>query len=71
MVNVSQWTECWRIYYGGDSVKTLLPLYPKLIANMNVLIYSGMSSAQQVLPKAPIRLLLIAAVCSPRALAPR
>jgi hypothetical protein len=57
-VNVPQWTECWDINYRGNYVPTLLPLYPKLIANMNVVIYSGTTTAQRCAALAASRCLL-------------
>ena len=41
---LSQWGECYDIDYRSNLV-SLLPLYPKLISHMNVLIYSGDADA--------------------------
>jgi len=41
---LSSWGECYNIRYNTNIV-SLLPIYPKLIANMNVLIYSGDADA--------------------------
>jgi len=41
---LQSWGECYGIDYDNNIV-SLLPLYPKLIANMNVLIYSGDADA--------------------------
>ena len=43
-VPVPHWTDCSGINYDANLV-TLIPTYPKLIANMNVLIYSGDADA--------------------------
>jgi len=42
--NLRSWGECYGINYNTNLV-SLLPLYPKLISNMNVLIYSGDADA--------------------------
>ena len=41
---VSTWSDCSGIDY-TDNLVSLLPTYPKLISNMNVLIYSGDADA--------------------------
>jgi len=38
------WGECYGISYSSN-LRTLIPTYPKLIANMNVVIYSGDADA--------------------------
>ena len=43
-VKLTNWGECYDIRYNSNLV-SLLPTYPKLIANMNVLIFSGDSDA--------------------------
>jgi len=42
--SLSSWGECYGISYRSN-LDTLIPTYPKLIANMNVLIYSGDADA--------------------------
>ena len=43
--NRTQWTECYNIAYNRSIPSLLDGVYPRLIANMNVLIYSGDADA--------------------------
>jgi len=44
-VNRTQWTECYSLRYNRSIPSLLQDVYPRLIANMNVLIFSGDADA--------------------------
>ena len=44
-VNRTEWTECYNLRYNRSIPSLLGDVYPRLIANMNVLIYSGDADA--------------------------